>query len=327
MDFADLQAVLPDCEVRAASLDDVEALTALIVRITTAAIGKPDATETEIHDDLTSPRLDITQDTVLAVRPDGDIVVYGQGYAEHDEVAWVDVYVDPRFSDETFAAISDATISAAIDRIKAAARTKGITPKRIQAGVYQEETRAREAYERAGLEVNRVYWRMEIAVSADADYSFALEDGVEIRRVNPNDDAVMRSALDLANEAFSEHHGFVVEPYEDYRARWLSAESLDPNGWCCDSVGGQVVGRLLADESRAESGCGYVRSLGVLKEARGRGIARALLLTSFEYYRQLGRQTVQLGVDSENTTGATRLYESVGMKPILSISGLSTPLG
>ena len=64
-------------------------------------------------------------------------------------------------------------------------------------------------------------------------------------------------------------------------------------------VDGQVVGQLLADESRAESGCGYVRSLGVLKEERGRGIARALLLTSFEYYRQLGRQTVQLGVDSE----------------------------
>jgi ribosomal protein S18 acetylase RimI-like enzyme len=326
MDFADLQLVLPGFEVRAARLDDVLAITALIARVTTAAVGKPDATETEVRDDLNSPRFDIDQDSILAIRSDGEVVVFGKGYAEHDEVAWVDIYVDPHFGDDEFAAVSDAAVGAAIARIKEAARAKGISPERIQAGLYQEETRAREAYERAGLVVDSLYWRMEIAVSADADYSSVLDDGVEIRRVDPNDDAVMRAALDLANEAFSEHHGFVVESYEDYRERWLSAESFDPQGWWFAFVDGRHIGHLLADESRAESGSGYVRSLGVLKEARGRGIARALLLTSFDYYRQLGRQTVQLGVDSENTTGATRLYESVGMKPILSISGLRMPL-
>ena len=39
----------------------------------------------------------------------------------------------------------------------------------------------------------------------------------------------------------------------------------------------------------------------------------ALLLHSFgEFYRR-GRHTVGLGVDSQNLTGATRLYERAGM--------------
>jgi hypothetical protein len=41
-----------------------------------------------------------------------------------------------------------------------------------------------------------------------------------------------------------------------------------------------------------------------------------LLLTALADYQRRGRRTVQLGVDTGNTTGATRLYESVGMTSI-----------
>jgi len=46
---------------------------------------------------------------------------------------------------------------------------------------------------------------------------------------------------------------------------------------------------------------------------RGRGLAKALLLHSFREFHQRGKRRVGLGVDSQNATGATRLYEGIGM--------------
>jgi ribosomal protein S18 acetylase RimI-like enzyme len=58
---------------------------------------------------------------------------------------------------------------------------------------------------------------------------------------------------------------------------------------------------------------GWIRSLGVRRRWRRKGLAMALLHHSFgEFYRR-GKRSVGLGVDSENPTGATRLYERAGM--------------
>lgn len=54
-------------------------------------------------------------------------------------------------------------------------------------------------------------------------------------------------------------------------------------------------------------------ALGVRPAWRGRGLGRALLVHAFGDFHRRGERRVGLGVDSENATGATRLYESVGM--------------
>ncbi len=46
---------------------------------------------------------------------------------------------------------------------------------------------------------------------------------------------------------------------------------------------------------------------------RRRGIAEALLQTSFAEFFRRGERRIALGVDAQSSTGATRLYESVGM--------------
>ena len=70
----------------------------------------------------------------------------------------------------------------------------------------------------------------------------------------------------------------------------------------------------IVDDSKAEFGEGYVRTLGVLKEGRGRGIGRWLLGCAAADARQRGRTAIGLAVDGANTTGATALYESVGYR-------------
>ena len=46
---------------------------------------------------------------------------------------------------------------------------------------------------------------------------------------------------------------------------------------------------------------------------RGRGYAKALLLHTFREFYERGMPRVTLGVDAESPTGATHLYERVGM--------------
>jgi ribosomal protein S18 acetylase RimI-like enzyme len=50
-----------------------------------------------------------------------------------------------------------------------------------------------------------------------------------------------------------------------------------------------------------------------LREFRGRGLGRALLLTAFAEFHRRGERKVSLGVDASNPSGAVALYESVGM--------------
>ena len=90
---------------------------------------------------------------------------------------------------------------------------------------------------------------------------------------------------------------------------------FDPAAWWLAEAGGRPAGILLGDDSRVDVGAGFVRTLGVCEWARGRGIAKALLATAFNAYAERGRSTVMLGVDSQNQTGATALYESMGMAP------------
>ena len=90
----------------------------------------------------------------------------------------------------------------------------------------------------------------------------------------------------------------------------IGTRFFDPTLWLPAWTGDRLVGASL---NMDEDGEAWVQTLGVLREARGRGLGRALLLESFRMFHRRGRRHVLLGVDSENLTGATRLYENAGM--------------
>ena len=56
--------------------------------------------------------------------------------------------------------------------------------------------------------------------------------------------------------------------------------------------------------------------LAVRKPWRSRGLGLALLRQSFADFAARGANRVGLVVDAENTTGAVRLYERAGMRPV-----------
>ena len=56
---------------------------------------------------------------------------------------------------------------------------------------------------------------------------------------------------------------------------------------------------------------GYTQDVFVRRPWRRRGLARSLLVQSIEMFRQMGMAETALGVDTENPSGALRLYESL----------------
>lgn len=325
MDFDGIQGVLPDHTVRSVSMDDIPALIDLIARLTTVVLGEPEASESEMRDDLTGAHFELDSDTFIAIAPDGRATAYGQGHDERTGTGWIDVYIDPALGGDLFAAVADAAIAAGGARIVESVKARGEAAVHLTSNLYDNETRMRAAYERAGLVVETVYWRLQRPFEADEILEQpAVPTGFSVAKVDPRDDAVIDRAYHLFHDTFSEHHGHegpnktLAAFVEDHR----SAGSFDPAAWWFAWQGEDAVGLLIGDERRAEQGVGYVRAIGVQKALRGRGIARALLLSAFADYQRRGRDGVQLGVDTGNTTGATRLYDSVGMTSLHSAIAL-----
>ena len=76
-------------------------------------------------------------------------------------------------------------------------------------------------------------------------------------------------------------------------------------------------GTIVAEH---EPGVSHVELVGTRREARGRGLARQVLLGSLRAAREAGQRVSELEVDSTSPTGADRLYVSVGYEPVRVIS-------
>ena len=153
--------------------------------------------------------------------------------------------------------------------------------------------------------------RRSYEMGMDLDPAFPRPEpppGVTVRAWNRERDT--DAVVTIITEAFTDHHGDAGGP--ENVAHFLESEDIrhDLTFLAVDDDGpmGVVV-------SMDRAGAGYVSSLGVLRRARGRGVGRALLLTSLAGFAATGATRAGLDVDAENLSGATRLYESVGLRP------------
>jgi mycothiol synthase len=130
--------------------------------------------------------------------------------------------------------------------------------------------------------------------------------GITIRRYEDADERVL---FEVNEASFAEHWGFRPTSFESFNEE-MHGEDWDPSLVFLADAGRQTVGYVVP--FLFETG-GYVGMLGVLKEWRGRGIGKALLLRSFAEIAGRGMREVLLGVDTENVHGAVALYEGAGM--------------
>ena len=118
---------------------------------------------------------------------------------------------------------------------------------------------------------------------------------------------------EAVEEAFAFEWGHRRRPYEEWRKRVYGWRNFDPSlvpvAWDGDEIAG-----VSLNYPKRMGDWGWIGSIGVRPAWRGRGLGLALLHESFARFRRIGETAVALGVDAENPTGATRLYERAGMR-------------
>jgi ribosomal protein S18 acetylase RimI-like enzyme len=156
----------------------------------------------------------------------------------------------------------------------------------------------------------RSFFRMVVDVSGEQPVP-RWPDGVELRPFDVERDA--RELHDAQEEAFAREWSYVALPFEEWRERALDRPEVDPSLVIVVWAGDRIVAFSLNYPKR-NGDWGWIGTLGVREAWRRRGLGLALLYESFRRFRENGETTVALGVDTENPTGATRLYERAGMR-------------
>ena len=155
-------------------------------------------------------------------------------------------------------------------------------------------------------------WTMEIEFGVEAPAEPVIPDGIEIRPYRHPDDE--QAVYDAIQEAFADAWDFHPQSIEQWREFTVKWRNFDPDVWLVAWDGEQVAGASLNyPERRDDPGHGFVGMLGVRRPWRRRGVGEALLRRTFALLHARGLRKVRLGVDAESPTGATRLYERVGM--------------
>jgi len=136
----------------------------------------------------------------------------------------------------------------------------------------------------------------------------ALAQGVSVNTAE--DDHVQREVHAVLEAAMAGHWEHRAQSPEHFLDDEHAATGYDPSLWYLARVGGQpaaaVIARQLPDQ-------GWIGWVGTHPDCRGRGLARLLVLKAMTELRRRDSTRVALDLDTGNTTGALRLYESVGM--------------
>lgn len=94
-----------------------------------------------------------------------------------------------------------------------------------------------------------------------------------------------------------------------------------------DQVAGQVGTYIdYAENEEFHRQRGWTEGISVGRPWRRRGLARALIVRSLRAQKAEGMTESALGVDSENISGATRVYEACGFRVVKRNAAYRKPL-
>jgi GNAT superfamily N-acetyltransferase len=180
---------------------------------------------------------------------------------------------------------------------------------RVHQVAFAADTDAPGLLERHGYREVRRFYEMGIDFEGPPPEP-SLPEGMTIEPFDSAEGREFYAALDESFQDHWEHHSLGFETWWERRS---TAPDFDPTLWFLVRDGEEIAAVARNDPNR--NGGGWVGALGVRRPWRGQGLGRALLLHTFGEFHRRGVNRVTLGVDTENATGATRLYESVGMAP------------
>ena len=298
--------------LRVPRMEEAGEVAALINAAMAAAGGPPDNSESEVRCAWTTPGIDFESAFRVVVDDTGRIV----GYLSLEErepftKIWLDGFTHPEFLGH---GIGSCLLRYAETRAgELATWAPGREASVLRHFVWAGDRMARRLLEAHGYRLVRHF--NELIVDLDPALPEPVwPDGIVVRTMLPGDDD--RAVWEAIEESFRDHWGFELTPFEEFAHRHFHGdEDFDPtlNFLAMDSE--QVAGAALCRVNLPhDPRKGWVKSLGVRRPWRRRGIALALLQQAFGEFRRRGYERAGLGVDTENPTGAMDLYEKAGMR-------------
>lgn len=147
-----------------------------------------------------------------------------------------------------------------------------------------------------------------------------------IRQVEPRDEAAIARLWQM----LTEHHvaldprlpGAARSAAERYAARLIERRHDPATIALVAEVKGEVVGYLLGakidlhPDLFEQADAGFIADIFVDPAFRGRGLAREMVATANQWFRQRGVRQVELQVAARNPVGM-RFWESVGGEPVM----------
>ena len=308
--------------------DDYRAMNAIANAIRAAEgtdFSTTDGQFQQFYDNLSDS--DPARDVAIA-EVDGRIVGYGRA-SSHEELDGARVYEVIPFVDPAVAgqAVFMTMVRALEARVRAIAAEHPPGSKHFET-FGGERAPERDALLRGiGYEPVRYFYSM-LRPSVDDLPDAPLPEGLEIREVLPEHLSTIWAA---DQEAFRDHWGYFPATDADFQQFLndpvMSDTSLWRIAWDGNEVAGQVRSFINAEENERFGRLrGYTEHISVRRPWRRRGLARALIAASFPLLRARGMTEAALGVDTENTSGALRVYEGCGFRPTSRSTTFRKPL-
>jgi len=297
----------PDITLRFATWDDLSAVTQLVYDVceadgdTTVAV-----TEEEMKHEWEAPGFNIGSDVMVAVTADGRVVGYEEFYNAHKHAKLrTDGCVHPGFKGLGIGtALMRAVGERALKEIELAEPDMRVY---IHSTMDAKDMDARSIHEGEGYSPVRYHWRMQADLTSPPS-AIIFPDGIELRPFIREEHAY--TVWQATSEAFSDHWEHHDMPFDEWVSHRLENSNFDPSLWMIAWDGDQVAGASL---NRYRMGIGWIGNLSVRRQWRKNGLGYALLIHSFGEFYKRGMKTIGLGVDAQNPTGATRLYQKAGM--------------
>ena len=305
---------------RPAELSDAAAIARLVNERWRRIVGEDQTTEERVRTWMTKPETDLSRDDRALADSAGCVMGWadvgdpGEPYV--NIMGSLDVAPsasgDPQAWDRLFAWVV-ARAAAFVDRAPAEARVV------LTVYAFENDEAKRCTLERHGAKPARTMRRLRIDFPPPPP-TLPWPGPFECRSLDPERDLPALAAA--SREVFRDHWGYVERPLDEEVRDWREwiewqADAFDASLCHLAVMEGTIAGFALCrphipvDRTR-----GVVGSLGVSSAWRGRGLGSALLSHALVEFHQRGYASAEVLVDSENLTGAVRLYERAGMHTI-----------